>query len=440
MAFLDWLKNVGAAIGGKGYPVVCKDNNSNAQFLEVDKYNRLKAVSILDDSSNLDAFGRLRVSNNASLFSIQNQYNTSHLFWDEISSGTYSVTHLPNEASVELKVGTANGDRICRQTHQYFRYQPGRSQLILMTGVFGVGKTNVIRRIGVFDDENGLFFEQENDIIAVVIRTKTSGSVNNIPVKQLDWNLDTLDGNGPSGITLAIDKAQIFIIDFQWLGVGRVRFGFVFDGKIIYCHEADHSNAYSTVYMTTANLPIRYEILNVGATASNSTLKQICTLVSSEGGHNHLKQPGLTFACSTGKTVISVTGFRPILSIRPKLIFNGITNRGIVVLVNINIIVSRDAHYRIMLNGTLNSPIWEDVHADSIVEFDINSTIITGGLPIRTSHLERRSSINFSGDLTTKQVLSVNAQATASDIVTIVAEKTTANFTVGASFMWKELY
>ena len=175
------------------------------------------------------------------------------------------ITHSPNDSGVILSGTTASGSTSIRQTFEYYRYQPGRSQQVLMTGVMGAKKTNVRQRIGLFDANNGLFFEQDGTNLKVVRRTKTSGVVVDNAVFQSAWNIDHLDGAGKSGILLDMSKAQIFVIDFEWLGVGRVRFGFNINGITYYCHQIFNANNLTTVYMQTANLPLRYELQNTAA-------------------------------------------------------------------------------------------------------------------------------------------------------------------------------
>jgi hypothetical protein len=168
-----------------------------------------------------------------------------------------------------------------------FNYQPGKSQFILLTGVMGSGASGITQRIGYFDDDNGLLFAVEDGILKVVRRSSTSGSPVDASVAQASWNIDTMDGSGPSGITIDLTKTQIFCIDFEWLGVGRVRFGFVVDGQIFYCHEFLNANALTEVYMSTPNLPLRYEISNDGSGPS-ATMDHVCTSTISEGGTQDL--------------------------------------------------------------------------------------------------------------------------------------------------------
>jgi hypothetical protein len=182
-----------------------------------------------------------------------------------------------------------------------FNYQPGKSQMILMTTVLGSGTPGITKRVGILDDNNGLFFELAGSSLRVVKRSLVGGSPSDAAVGQADWNMDKLDGTGKSGIIIDPSKVQILFIDYEWLGVGRVRMGFVVNGRIIYCHVFNHTNIATNVYMSTPNLPLRYEISNDG-TGGATNLRQICSMVSSEGG---VQKNGLIFSANTGTQPIN---------------------------------------------------------------------------------------------------------------------------------------
>lgn len=132
--------------------------------------------------------------------------------------------------------------------------------------------------MGFFNDANGVMLRASGNTLQFVIRSSTSGSVSETVVNQSDWNINTLPA-------LNFAKAQIFTADIEWLGVGRVRTGFVIDGEIVYCHEFQHSNVLNSVYMGTAILPLSYRIHNATAQASGHSMKQICSSILSEGGY-----------------------------------------------------------------------------------------------------------------------------------------------------------
>lgn len=252
------------------------------------------------DSASADAFGRWRVSSPAQVFDSKQIFTSESLFWDdqEVSGSGTSSTHSTDTARSRLSVSASTAGLRVRQTFRRFHYQPGKSQLVLMTGLLdaGGGGTGITRRIGFFDDDNGLFFEDAEGTVRVVRRSSTSGSPVDTAVEQSAWNVDKMDGSGPSGITVDWTKAQMFVIDFEWLGVGRVRFGLDIDGQVHYVHNFLHANNLDVVYLSTPNLPLRFSIENDG-TGAASDLDQVCAAVESEGG---VDPSGLRFWVDTG--------------------------------------------------------------------------------------------------------------------------------------------
>jgi len=267
------------------------------------------------DSPSIDAFGRWRSSEPVTIFDSKQIFDNQPLIFDdqEVSGTGTTSTHSRNTASTVLGVAASTAGKRVRQTFMRFNYQPGKSQLILCTGTLkSGGGTGIKSAMGYFDDQNGLFVQDNEGTLQMVKRSYVSGSAVDTEVDQSNWNLDTLDGTGNSGITLDPTKSQILYIDFEWLGVGRVRMGFVIDGKVYYCHEFNHANELAGVYMSTPNLPIRYEISNDG-TGAASSIEHICSSVMSEGGQEktgvlrHYTTPQLS-ALATGTTYVLAAG------------------------------------------------------------------------------------------------------------------------------------
>lgn len=271
------------------------------------------------DSSSVDAFARLRITNPFTVFDskqiwddsdIANSVENFPLFYDnqEISGGGTTTTFNVNRASTTLGVTNVTAGNRVRQTKQRFNYQPGKSMLIILTGIFGSTLSGNTKRLGYYDDNNGLFYQALGGVFSVCRRSSITGSPVDEIVNQSDWNLDKLDGTGKSGFILNLLAAQIFFLDFEWLGTGRIRFGFFIDGMPVYVHEMLHANVLDAVYMSTPNLPIRFEIDNDG-TGAATTLEQICNTVISEGGI----QPGgtLRFADIGETTAVDITAATP---------------------------------------------------------------------------------------------------------------------------------
>jgi hypothetical protein len=393
------------------------------------------------DTRNLDAFDRVRSSTPTTLFDTQFQYGLQPLLWESVTVGTGTVDHFPNESSVRLRV-SASGDKVIRQSHRYFRYQPGKSQAVAMTGILGAIKANTRQRLGYFDDANGIFFEQDGANLRVVQRSSASGAPVDTAINQTSWNLDKFNGTGPSGITIDTSKAQIFWIDLQWLGVGRVRLGFVVNGVLTYCHQFLNANSLVSVYMTTANLPVRYELEQTGFT-SGTNLIQICQSVISEGGFEIDR--GLPFSAGNGITSISVTTRRPIASIRPKTTFNSITNRGLIIPIEaIAVATSGNALIEVVYNGTLTGASFASVDANSLTESDVAATAISGGIVI-ASFFASSAPVGAQAQAETSlldklQVITLDFSGTVPDRLTIVATAFTGTVAVNGAFNWKEIY
>jgi hypothetical protein len=329
------------------------------------------------DGAHLDAFSRLRVSTPTAQFNHINSYGLDNDIFETIASGAgATVTYLPNENSSELAVGTVSGEYCIRQTFRYFPYTPGKSQLIMQTAVLGAGVTNVTRRVGYFDNSNGFFFELAGSVLSVVKRSFVTGSVVDTTIVQSAWNIDRMDGTGPSGISLDTSKSQIIIIDFQWLGVGRIRYGLDINGIVVYVHEILNANSLTSVYCTTPTLPLRFEIRNTG-TSAGATMKQICSCVSSEAG---LIPEGEQFSKSHGITTVAVTTRRPVFAIRMAATINGKVNRKTAKLIHTHVRATTNDAFIEIIHGHLPTAItatWTSAGSDSGVEYSTDISVAT---------------------------------------------------------------
>jgi len=339
----------------------------------VEFINGLTNLNLLS-KNNFDAFGRLRVSQPFTLFDSQNRYAADPSF-DTSLTGSGTSTFLANESAVSLAVTTASGDKVIRQTKRYFPYQPGKSLALLTTFVMAAGKANLRQRVGYFDSNNGLFLQRNGTELSFIIRTYTGGSADDTrKVVQSAWNGDPLDGSGASGITLDTTKAQILFADFEWLGVGSVRVGFVIDGQYITAHTFDNANEVTSVYMQTATLPLRIEIENTAATASSSSMKQICSTVISEGGY---EQTSIERVARRSTTLTGIgTSFVPLVSIRLAS-----DSLGAVILPKqVRVLPIANGEYEIALvrNATLTGASY-DTTTFASVDFDVTATAMSGG-------------------------------------------------------------
>ncbi|KKN70067.1 hypothetical protein LCGC14_0435140 [marine sediment metagenome] len=407
--------------------------------------SHLKDVNIAtQDSEALDAFGRFRVSQPFNVFDMQFNYDLQPLFFEESATGGGDVTHVPALSSARLTTGgTTDTHGVIFQTGEYFRYQPGKSQFVVWTCILGSKTSNVRKRIGYFDSENGFFFEQDGTNLKIIRRTKTSGSIVDNAVNQSSWNLDVLDGSGKSGVTLDETKDNIYVIDFQWLGAGRIRFGFDFGGQITYVHQIKFANTEAVPFSVAGNLPFRAEIFNTATAAGTTTFDFTCVAITSEGGFNPLGIPGSVSNGVTERTV-STTPL-PILSIKMADTFNSITNRSLIEPLSYEIYsLDENIFYQIILNGSLTNASFNAVDAtNSAVVFDVAATAISGGFVIDSGFLtgardKKEAGIDRRG-LLAKLFMAQNIAGNSGDILSIVMTRmAAADASCSAAFTWEE--
>jgi len=295
-----------------------------------------EAIGILSK----DSFFRDRVSSPTNVFDCQFQYNKFDALWNEKVDVGGNVVHLPNESALLYEVTNAQGSTAIRQSKEFLRYQPGKSQLILMTGNFMGIEQGISKKLGYFCDSDGVYFEVNSDGIHVGLRSSVSGGVVDTLIHQSKWNVDTLEstsgnsdreGKGISGWDIDLSKAQIFFFDLEWLGVGQVRFGIFRNGKPVLVHAWTNTNVNLSTYMKTANLPVRVELVNVDGNVDGGHLRQICCSVISEGGQEDSK--GCLRSMDNGTTPITLLDGVPtaVIAVRPKIAIDGVTNRSTLV-------------------------------------------------------------------------------------------------------------
>jgi len=324
-----------------------------------------------------DAFGRIRTAQPLTLFDSSHRYRDNGLWNTSTTSGGTAV-FSPNEGLVNLNVTGTAGSEVIRETAKVFSYQPGKSLLVMNTFVMAPAQTNLRQRVGYFGTENGIYIQLRDNTLSFVERSLVTGVVTETVVDQASWNADTMDGNGPSGITLDISKAQILFMDIEWLGEGTVRIGFIIDGNFIVCHRFNHANLITSTYITTASLPLRYEILNA-STATATTLKQVCSSVISEGGYElRGAQQAVGTPILTPRTFAAAGTYYPIVGLR--LVPTKLD--AIVILTAASILGlgnGKNYAWRVVQSATITGGLWTPVGVDSAVAYNLTGTSAAGG-------------------------------------------------------------
>jgi hypothetical protein len=375
---------------------------------------------------------------------------------DRSNTAGTTFAHSANEGLINLNLPTTADAEIIRETTKVCSYQPGKSLFILNTFVPATPKANLRQRIGYFGAQNGIYFEIDGTTAYFVERSYVSGSVTETRVTQADWNNDNLlgpnanvPGQGvgpcPSGKLLDKSKAQIFWMDIEWLGLGSVRCGFVIDGKLIHCHTFHHANLIDSTYITTASLPVRYEIKNTGTTASNSTLKQVCSTVISEGGYElRGLQQAASVPITTPVDLPTAGTYYTVLSIRLKTSPNRLD--AIVILTALSILgITNNAHYnwQVRASGTSNGGTWVSAGEDSAVEYKIGGGTYDGGRVLASGYTsgsnQGSASIDVLKEALFKFQLERNGLTGAPFELSLVATSNSAGADIFASLDWEEI-
>lgn len=400
------------------------------------------SASVTFPSTSSDAFGRLRVSNPLTLFDSSHRYRDNNL-WSSLVVGTGStVGFVTAQGLINIGIGTTAGCSVIRETTKVFAYQPGKSLLVLNTFVMNPKKTNLRQRVGYFGADNGMYFEVDGDTAYFVERSLSLGTTTR--VAQEDWNVDKLDGTGLSGITLNPSKAEILWMDIEWLGVGTVRIGFVIDGKFIHCHSFHHANLIESTYITTASLPVRYEIANTGITTSVSNLKQVCSTVISEGGYELRGiQQAISIPINSPRTLGTAGTFYPVIGLRLKTSPNRLDAIVILTALSIMPISTGNFNWQVRVSGTTSGGSWVSAGADSGVEYNITGTSYTDGRILASGFFnatnQGASQIDILKEALFKFQLERNGLTSTPYELTLVVASDSSNDTVVASMDWEEV-
>jgi hypothetical protein len=268
-----------------------------------------------------DNVGKLKVSESQNLFEADFEYSAQPMRWEQYTVGGATISQVSALGGITMSVTSASGDLAIRQTRPYIRYQPGKTMYMSSGFVFGTPYTNQRQRVGFFDDGNGVFFEQGDPTatnpsgMGVVYRSDTSGVVTDTRISYENWS-------DPYNIksTINWNLIQMIWIEYAWYGAGLLRWGVMIGGEPYPLHQVGVGNlASQTVpWSRTGNIPIRYELRNVGASTAGS-MNHYGVSVLAEGKIDD--QRGFTYgygmaAATPARTVATNSVRFPLLSIR----------------------------------------------------------------------------------------------------------------------------
>ena len=399
--------------------------------------------------TNLDAFGRLRVSEPVTLFDSNFRYADDTANWNHTLTGAgSSANYNSTTKTVDLSVNAVNGE-VIRETLKVFQYQPGKSLLVMTTFAMSPDPLGEIeQRVGYFGANNGVYFQTVGNQYSLVIRKDIAGYVDSSTEKVLQsaWNGDRLTGaggaNNASGHSLDPSLTQIFWMDIEWLGVGSVRCGFVINGQFILCHTFHHANVAALgltgPYMATASLPIRYEIKRTGGEGL-ATLKQICSTVISEGGYQPKSTVDTASMGVTTKNLTTAGTYYPLVSIR----LNSSRLDAIVRLATLQSMIAtassspKNCHYKILRNATLTGNTWV-THPNGTVDYNLTLSGAADGTLIGSGYFSASTRAEISGIADIDYQLG-RTLGGVSDTFTIVAAPDSNNLDVAIDLGWFDL-
>ena len=385
-----------------------------------------------------DAFGRQRVSSTGQRLDGEFIYGKQDDFFDDTT--TQGVTTWNSSTrDITLSLSDAANGSFAKIGSYPVPYTPGNSQLVELTGVLdlaGIG----------------------GGTLEAFKRSSTSGSAVEVVVPSTEW---------ASRGTIDVSKAHIFVIDFQSLKGGSVRFGLNSHGTFHTLCKMDHDDSSGSGYWQLANGAAYWKLYTAGGTTymelgygdesnavgfrykiaanASATMRAICCTVKSEGGESLYNMPGLPRAISRQQSAATVsTTLIPILSIRPKTTYNSMDN--LILGIPKSWQIQTDQPVRIVLlhDATLTGASWTDVDStNSMMEYDLTASAVSGGhevdeVYVATAGVGNNSVGSKSGPL--GKTLLWDRQDSVTGILTIAGIRTGASdAAVLAAMRWEEL-
>lgn len=414
---------------------------------DIDQFGAL-TVRFQEGQPQLDSFGMLKVSRSfpSAYYTHENLLNDSQY----VALNNGSVVHDHQTSQIHLNIDTTANSIAGITTNRYHKYYPGFASLVIMScNVSSAGQANNVKRWGYYDDNDGLFFELNGTTLYVVIRSSTSGSPVDTKIARASWNGDHVDGSEQltnlSGVELDLSKANIYWIDFQWLGSGRVQFGMwnPSGGRITF-HTFENQNKNVVPYMRTASLPFKVENFNTGVTSSPSQFSIICTsimtAVEAIDTQLNVSKPR-SFTIPSSVTINDTS--TPVCYARPKLITaGGEVNRYFIIPKTINVYVTNNPILLEVKKGSNVTASWTSI-SNTNVEYSTAGTVNSAGPTVYSTILDTGvHSVDLSQFFTSKSsIFTTLADGLSSDVLELSARCLTSSQTsnVLPSINWVEL-
>jgi hypothetical protein len=295
-----------------------------------------------DGSQLFDVFGGSLTSTNQVIDTHTFQYGTEDWKYYDYTTVSGSITPVPVQSLSRLSVTDVSGSHAQRTSNVYYPYTAAEGTYVLYSlGSGDEGKAGVVRRWGLYDDDNGLYFQLSGSVLTANVRSSTSGTPVVRSVSQTDFNGDRLLDDNIDTFVVDFSKSNLYWITYQWLGVGVASFGTISpDGVKTTLHTFKNANLFTVPYMQSGTLPVRWEMFNETATASSSEFKVICVSVMRQSYSKDYV--GDSYTVSNFQIPISGSDYSHLISARPKATINGRKNRKSLIPTSMQINVDGD--------------------------------------------------------------------------------------------------
>jgi len=442
-----WVEKDGCSYFSTGSEQLCDDvcflvrslgGTAKVKYIPVTYYTNAKGVKVECSPSY-----RVKISMPVNPFKLPRKADKWTLKWRvSFDRYVYSIDEIEIDYATCIRVDSDDHTFVTRNhiiTHN--------SLSTYNTFVLTPPKQNLRQRVGYFGADNGIYLELDGatgNTLYLVERSIVSGITSETKIAQSNWNVDTLLGTGISELTLDITKAQILWMDIEWLGLGTVRAGFVINGRFIHCHSFHHANIINSTYISTASLPLRYEITNTGITTSSSTMKQVCSTVISEGGYElRGLQQAISIPINSPRTLGTVGTFYPVIGLRLKASPNRLDAIVILTALSIMPISTGNFNWQVRASGTTTGGSWVSAGVDSAVEYNITGTSYTDGRILASGFFnasnQGASQVDILKEALFKFQLERNGLTGSPYELTLVVASNSNNDTVVASMDWEEI-
>lgn len=246
-----------------------------------------------DDNTQLDTSGRLRVAQAGQQWWYSPSVDKDgDLRYQESFVGTGAASvWIQNLAAIHLTSGTDSNGYTIRGSRRRHKIRPAVSHQWYATACFDGAQTNVTKRLGMFTNYNGMFFEVSDDLYVVVRRRLTDGTLKEQRVKRDAFSHDRLDGSAnynPTGWDWTTDTTASLT---GWVSTTSVTVGATTVYRVVFTHDGTADEKFTA--------GDKVEVSGVSPTTFNNT-PLITALTASTVTVTYVTNPGSFSSMTSG--------------------------------------------------------------------------------------------------------------------------------------------